>query len=116
MLPINLTQAAPGFHRLVKRAKSNHSEDNDKEDSFEQTQRRLNRRLQAIRDGFEPGPLSGINNMSAEDLEMLNDNASKRNRYGTICPDCQDAYKENSSRSYAVIPYRHAHKQVEISS
>jgi len=116
MFPINSAQPYSRFRRLVTKSKSNHSNKDAKKDSFEETQRQLNRRLQAIRDGFEPGPLTGVNNMSAEDLEVLNDNASKRQRYGVICPECQDAYKENAKRSHEVIPYRDVHKQVEISS
>lgn len=111
MLPIQPVSQQSRFRRLLK--------DNKpalQEDSFEQTQQRLNRRLKAIRDGFEPGPISGMNNMIPEDIEVLNDNSDKRQRYGSVCFDCQDVYKKNSYLSREVIIYRDSDKKVEISS
>lgn len=111
MLPIDPIQSYSRFRRFIKDEKNNANEE-----SFDQTQKRLSRRLKAIRDGFEPGPLSGVNNIPPEGLEVLNDNSSKRQRYGSVCIECQNTYKKNSYRAREVVLYRGKDKQVEISS
>ncbi len=111
MLPINPVPRYSRFRQFVKDTKPDSSEE-----SFDETQKRLKKRLEAIRGGFEPRPLSGVNNIAPEGLEILNDNNSKRQRYGAVCKNCQDVYKKNSYRAREVVPYRGEDKQVEISS
>ena len=115
MLPVTSLQSYSRFRRLIRETEKNLKE-HSSEDDFEEKLKELNRRLNSIRDGYEQKPLSGNYNVVPENHELLNDNNSKRQRYGVFCPDCQDVYIEGSKRYREAVIYRDVDTRVEISS
>jgi hypothetical protein len=109
MHPITPIQPHSRFRNYIKQQ----NKTNDDEEEFENIVKDLRQRLKNIRNGNESGPIS---NISPNDIDFLNRQASKRSRYGLSCPDCQNAYKKSAMRAREVVPFRSEDKKVEISS
>jgi hypothetical protein len=65
-------------------------------DDFGRKQRKLNRRLNDIKRGHEPKPLTGKNSLNSDGIEVLSFYSLKQVSFGLTENECLDTYRKKT--------------------